>query len=373
MGVLSVSQADSAPATAEGSIHFAANDGFLAALRRRVDDYFKTSGRRPRDCPAMYRKTAIILSWLAASYALLVFVAWTWWLAVPLVLSLSLAMAAVGFSIQHDGGHQAYSNYRWVNRLMAMTMDLIGGSSYLWRWKHHVIHHTYVNITGHDDDINLGPIGRLTPHQRRFFFHRFQHWYLWLLYGLTALNRQYIEDFKHLLTGRIGSYRIPRPRGWNLGVFVGGKATFIALALVIPMLLHPVWIVLLAYCAVLYLLGVTLAVVFQLAHAVEEAAFPLAGGDTGRMDNPWAVHQVETTVDFSQRSRVATWLLGGLNFQIEHHLFPRICHVNYPALAPLVRQTCREFGLRYAVHDTFLAGIASHYRWLRRLGRPATA
>jgi linoleoyl-CoA desaturase len=84
---------------------------------------------------------------------------------------------------------------------------------------------------------------------------------------------------------------------------------------------------------------------------------------------PWAVHQVETSVNFARDSRAASWLLGGLNFQIEHHLFSRMCHVNYAAIAPLVEQTCREFGVRYKQNATFLTALRSHYRWLRSMGR----
>ena len=154
-------------ATGSGVLKFGTNNGFQVELRRRVDEYFRTTGRRQRDCPQMYLKTAIILACFAASYVLLVFVAQAWWQALPLAILLGLAMAAIGFNVQHDGGHQAYSDHPWVNKLMAMTLDLIGGSSYLWHWKHDVFHHTYVNITGHDADIDLGFLGRLTPHQKR--------------------------------------------------------------------------------------------------------------------------------------------------------------------------------------------------------------
>jgi linoleoyl-CoA desaturase len=109
--------------------------------------------------------------------------------------------------------------------------------------------------------------------------------------------------------------------------------------------------------------GIMLAVVFQLAHVVEHAHFRWLA--EGRMDTPWAVHQAETSVDFARDSRAACWLLGGLNFQIEHHLFSRICHVNYPAIAPLVEQTCREFGVAYHYNTTFIGALRSHYRWLR--------
>jgi linoleoyl-CoA desaturase len=348
-------------------LKFAPSDAFHNAVRSRVEEYFRSTGRRPRSAAAMYWKTAVVLAWLAASYALLVFAAQAWWQAVPLAVALGLAMAAVGFNIQHDAGHNAYSDRPWINRLLARTMDLIGASSYVWHWKHGILHHTFVNSTGHDDDIDLGPLARLTPHQKRLGFHRFQHWYLWLLYGSATIKWEFYDDFRDVLTGRLGAVRFPRPRGWDLVTFLGGKAVFFALALGLPLLVHSPGVVVLYFGVVSCVLGVVLGVVFQLAHCVGQAAFPLPGPQTGRIDNAWAVQQVETTVDFARQSRVAAWLLGGLNFQIEHHLLPRVCHVDYPALAPLVEQTCREFGVRYAVHQTFWSGLASHYCWLRRL------
>lgn len=352
-------------------LKFGKNDGFQVELRRRVEAFFQRTGRRQRDCPQMYLKTAILLAGFAAAYVLLVFVAQAWWQAVPLAVALGLATAGIGFNVQHDGGHQAYSDRPWVNKLMAMTLDLIGGSSYLWHWKHAVFHHTYVNITGHDSDIDLGVVGRLTPHQKRLPFHRWQHLYLWPLYGLMAIKWQLYDDFRDALFGRIGGYRIPRPRGWDLALFLGGKALFLTLAFGVPLLFHSVGAVVLYYGVTVLVVGMVLSVVFQLAHAVEGAEFPLPRPDSGRMENAWAVHQAETTVDFARGSRVVAWLLGGLNFQIEHHLFPRVCHVNYPALAPLVEATCREFGVKYVEHESFRAGLASHFRWLRRMGMPA--
>ncbi len=318
----------------------------------------------------MYLKTAIVFSWCLASYIALVVLVGTWWLALPLAISLGLSMAAIGFNIHHDGGHRAYSNRRWVNKLMAMSLDLLGGSSYVWARTHNSIHHSYANITGHDEDIDIGIFGRLSPHQRRLKFHRLQHFYLWGLYGLLPVKWQLFDDFRAVVAGRIGGHRLAHPKGWDLATFIGGKVVFFSLALVIPLLLHPVWAVLLVYAAASFVQGVVLSVVFQLAHCVEAAAFPLPGKDTGRLEAAWAVHQVETTVDFSRGNRLLTWFIGGLNYQIEHHLFPQICHIHYPALSQLVEGTCREFGLRYVAHETLFVAVASHFRWLRRMGMP---
>jgi linoleoyl-CoA desaturase len=352
------------------SLKFANSSAFQLELRRRVDEFFRATGRRQRDCWQMYVKTAILLAGLAVSYWLLVFVVQAWWQSLLLAILLGLSAAGIGFNIQHDGGHQAYSNHPWVNKLMAMTLELIGGSSYLWRWKHVVFHHTYVNITGHDTDIDLGILARLTPHQKRRAYHRWQHFYLWPLYGLLAIKWQLVDDLRKLISGRISNQPFPRPKGWELAIFVAGKTIFLTLAFGIPLLFHSVGVVLFYYGVAGLVAGIVLSAVFQAAHCVEEAEFPLPREDTGRIDYAWAIHQAETTVDFARSSRVVAWLVGGLNFQIEHHLFPRISHVNYPAISRLVEETCRDFGIKYVEHRSFRVGMASHFRWLHRLGLP---
>ncbi|MGG6296370.1 fatty acid desaturase family protein [Leptolyngbya sp. AN02str] len=361
-------------ATAEPGkrLKFDKNNTFQVELRRRVDDFFQQTGRQKRDCPEMYLKSAILLASLAAVYISLVFWAQTWWQAVPLSLLLGVVMSGIGFNIQHDGGHQAYSNRSWVNKLAAMTMDLLGGSSYTWHWKHAVFHHNYVNITGHDSDLEIGMFGRLSPHQPWLSFHRWQHIYLWFLYGIMTIKWQLVDDVEAVITERMAENHCPRPTGWNMVIFVAGKITFFTLAFVLPLLYHSVWNVLGCYLLVSMALGLMLSIVFQLAHAVQEADFPMPN-ESGRLENSWAVHQAETTVNFARNNPLVCWFLGGLNFQIEHHLFPQICHTNYPAIAPIVKATCEEFGVQYVEHESVWGGIVSHYGWLRRLGmRPVT-
>jgi linoleoyl-CoA desaturase len=172
-----------------------------------------------------------------------------------------------------------------------------------------------------------------------------------------------------VMLGRIGAHAMARPKGWHLVTFVAGKAIFFSLAFVVPLWLHAAWPVLACYVTASFIQGIVLSTVFQVAHCVPSASFPLPRPEDGRMSAPWAVHQVEATVDFARDNRLLSWFTGALNFQIEHHLFPRVCHVHYSALAPIVEATCRQFGVRYAVHDSFLASIASHFRWLRSMGR----
>jgi linoleoyl-CoA desaturase len=366
---VAVSAAASIP---KQSLKFNNSDRFIRELRKRVDAYFERTGRRKRDCPAMYFKTATILAWFFGAYFLLLFAVHTWWLTVPLAMILGVALAAIGFNIQHDAGHRAYSDRAWVNKIMALTLDLMGGSSYLWDWKHNTFHHTYPNIDGHDDDINVGWLGRLSPQQRRFVFHRFQGFYLWVLYGFLSIKWHFFDDFHQIAVGRIGQHKIRRPRGRDLVIFIAGKVAFFSMAFGIPMLLHPWYAVVGTYAIAAFVSGVVLSVVFQLAHCVEEADFPVPVIVDGkeRMESDWALHQVQTTVDFARRNRVLCWFLGGLNFQIEHHLFSTICHIHYPALSKVVEEACHELGIRYRAHRSFWSAVASHFRWLVEMGKP---
>src|SRR5258706_9285835 len=288
-------------------LKFSGSDRFIRELRRRVDAYFEQTGRRRRDCVQMYFKTATIIAWFAAAYFLLMFVATSGWAIVPLAIVIGLAIAAIGFNIQHDGGHKAYSNHQWVNKIMALTLDLMGGSSYLWNWKHNSIHHTYTNINGHDDDINVGFLGRLSPEQPRFKFHRLQGIYLWLLYGFLAIKWHLFDDFYNIASGRIGGHKIPRPKGRDLLVFIAGKLFFFSMAFVVPMLLHPIWIVIGVYALAAFVSGVVLAIVFQLAHCVQEAEFPvpLRTAHVGeRISNESGGHKGQMIVYFAQRNHV---------------------------------------------------------------------
>jgi linoleoyl-CoA desaturase len=347
---------------------FESDTGFFKTLKSRVDSYFETTGLRRRDSPRMYAKTAIILAWFGVSYALLVFVATTWWQGVGFAASLALAIAGIGFSIQHDANHGSYSSKESVNRLMGITLDLLGASSYVWKWKHNIFHHTYTNLSGADEDINIGFFARLAPDQPRHRIHRLQQFYVWLLYGFLLAKWQFVDDFKNLAQGRIAENRMPRPRRMALVEFIAGKVGFFAWAFLVPLLFHPWWVVLLFYGATSFSVAVILSTVFQSAHSNVHASFPTIP-ETGEVPNSWAIHEVESTVDFARGRPVLTWYLGGLNYQIEHHLFPKISHVHYPRLAPIVEATCAEFGVSYTAHEGFFPAVSSHWRWLQKMGR----
>jgi linoleoyl-CoA desaturase len=326
---------------------YTGDTSFQQLLRARVDKHFELTGRSRRDVREWYWKMGTILFLFASSYTALVFFVSAWWQAIPLAIVLGFSVSLIGFNIMHDGGHGAVSRHRFVNRLMAHSVDLVGGSSYLWRWKHNVLHHHFSNITGQDNDIAAGPLARFTPHQRRLAHQRWQHWYVWALYGLMAIKWQFFDDFRVLIRGKIGPHPIPRPRGADLAWLIVGKLVFFTLAFAIPLWRHPFAIVALTYVLFAVVVGLSLSVVFQLAHCVEDAEFPLVASDARTVDASWAQHQLATTVNFSRGSRLVTWLVGGLNYQIEHHLFPTIPRANMRAAREIVRPFCQQQGLPY--------------------------
>ncbi len=341
-------------------------------LNAAVEAYFEDSGRSRHGGLRMWVKTATIFAWAGGSYVALVFLAATWWQALLAGASLGLAVAGIGFNVQHDGGHGAYPKRRLGNRLTAWTLDLIGGSSYMWNFKHNITHHHYTNVDGVDEDLQADPFLRLAPGQPRYWYHRYQHLYVWLLYAFFPAKWEWYDDFKNLILGRSGHQRVPRPRGWALTWLFLGKLIFAAWALAIPLVLHSLWQVLAIYAFVALVLGVTLGTVFQLAHCVEEADITPLPANGVRLPRSWAEHQLATTADFAPRNPVLGWYLGGLNFQVEHHLFPRVSHVHYPKLAAIVRRVCAESGVRHHTHRSLRSALRSHIRFLKHMGRAGT-
>ena len=352
--------------SAAGSVRFGTRSAFHEALKRGVARHFAATGRSPRGDGRMWRKTAVMLGWAAGSYLALVFGDPAAWERVLLAASLGLAMAGIGFGVMHDANHGSYARSPRANRALGLTLDLIGGSSYMWRHKHNVLHHTYTNIAPLDVDLGGSALLRFSPEQPHRPVMRLQHLYVWALYALYPLGWWLVDDFHRLLTGRIGGHAIPRPRARDVAALLAGKAVFLGWALVVPLVVHPTWRVVPLAAVTVATLGVTLALVFQLAHCVGEADFHDARAGLPVRD--WAAHQVTTTVDFARGNRLLGWYLGGLNFQVEHHLFPKVCHVHYPALSAIVEATCAAYGVRYTAQPSLRAAVAANVRWLRRLG-----
>ncbi len=350
-------------------VAFTGDNGFQTALRKRIDEFFADSGHARAGSISIYIKSGVILMLFAVLYVLLVFQADSLPVGLLLALALGLTAAAVGVNIQHDAGHGSFSTIPWVNKMGSMTLDLIGGSSYVWRWKHTRFHHTFVNVTDYDADLDMGGIGRVTPYQKQRWFHRWQHLYMWPMYSLLAIKWQVFDDFAAVALGRLGTHSIPRPKGWDLVLFAGGKALFVVFAFVVPLLVRPWEQVLAFYLLVSMIAGICLSMIFILPHTVEESIFPLVKGSDAHLDTSRAEHQARVTADFERGSKIFTGLVGGLNFHREHHLFPAVCHTYTPALAPIIDNLCEEYGVTHVVHRSYASGIKSHYRLLQRMGR----
>jgi linoleoyl-CoA desaturase len=351
---------------------FASGGEFLRATRRDVAELLTDPATSARARRRLYGKAAAFVALMLASWLALMFArVGIAQLAALVGLAGGAYLTALG--VQHDANHGAFFARRRANRLVGWTSDvLLGFSSYAWRVRHNVAHHTYTNIDKHDSDITQEPAIRFAPSQRRRPWHRLQVFYVWPLYALMALRLQTYGDVVVLIRGRIGRTSLKAPDGWDLVGLVAGKGVFATWAIVIPMLVYPPWLVAAAYVGVTMTLSLCMVVVFQLAHCVEDAAFPTAASlDAQRPE--WASHELETTVDFCPRNRLATFALGGLNYQIEHHLFPRMPHTLYPAIAPIVERNARRYGLRYAVQPTFTRALRSHVRHLRALSRDRRA
>ena len=354
------------------------NDTFARTLADRVELRLdeQTLARAYR---RLHRKAAVIAAWYVLSY-LLMLAASGWIVGSVACLSLALSMAAVGFNIQHDANHNAFfpaggsKRLTAANRTAGWSIHAIGASSSRWIDGHVFAHHGSPNVVGRDADIELSPFARLAPSQTRHPWHRLQHLYLWPLYGFTAVSIIVADVVCTIGESFTGDRKGRRPTAHDYLVLGVTKSIFLAAMLGVPLLLHPAWVVALGAIAVLTITGVLLGIVFQLAHAVTEAAF-CEDGD--RPEGRWHEWQVRTSVDFCHgdgaADRALTWYIGGLNYQTEHHLFPRLPHTAHPVVAPVVAEVCADHSIRHHVQPSLRLAIRSHYRHVRELGRPLPA
>ncbi len=350
-------------------VRFSPSSPFHQQLKRAVDAYFRDTGRSRHGGWRLLLHAAILLGWLGTSWAALMFADPGPVGVVLLTISIGLAMAGIGFGVMHDANHGSLSSNARVNRVLGLTMELLGGSSHLWRQKHNVLHHGFTNVAGTDADIEPGPLLRFAPWQPWRPFHRLQHVYVWALYALFPIRWFFWDDYRELVTGRIGGRSFAPARGRTLAVALAGKVVFNLWAVVLPLALHRTWWLVPIWLLASFTLGTVLASVFQLAHCVGEARFHDLP-DGAPVSTDWAEHQVTTTVDFGRENRLLGWYIGGLNFQVEHHLFPRVSHIHYPAIARIVEATCRAHGVRYHAEPTLRSAVAANMRWLRAMGRP---
>ncbi len=342
--------------------------GFQETLKARVDAYFAEHKVKPTGNTALHVKTAVLLPSALALYIVLLAVTMPAWLAIVLSGLLGLALALIGFNVMHDACHGSYSTKPWLNELMGLTANCLGGNAFMWKMKHNVVHHTFTNVDGMDDDIQLQPLLRQSNNQKRYWIHRLQHIYGFLLYSGTSILMVTAADYRKYFTRKIQSTPIAHMSAKEHVIFWASKVLYMFFYCALPIMVlgWGPWLV--GFFVMHACMGMAFAIVFQVAHVVEDTHFEVARTDK-KIEQEWAAHQVLTTANFAMRNKVISWLTGGLNFQIEHHLFPRISHVHYPKLSPIVQEVCREHGIPYTHYRTMGGAIASHYRFLRSLGR----
>lgn len=342
---------------------------FKNLLDQRVKEFFASQNLNERGNWKLYSKTIILFAVLFGSLATVLFVLPNSWWSVALFALMGLTMASIGFNVMHDAAHGSYSKNVKLNNFIAfMGGDAMGGGTFFWKIKHNIIHHTYTNIEGIDDDIAKYPMYRFSPHQKRLWFHRFQHIYGIPAYMLISLNWLLLDDWITLSSKKINTTPIRNIAKKEIWLMALGKFINIILFAVLPFIFMKWQIALVGFLSLHACMGLALAIVFQLAHVVEHTEFPLADVETNVIENEWAKHQVATTANFAMKNKIVSWYVGGLNFQIEHHLYPRISHIHYPKISKIVRETCEELGVQYNNFPTMYKAFFSHVRLLKQLG-----
>lgn len=345
---------------------------FVRELKTEVNNYFKENDLSRHANLHMYLKTATLLTLYFGAYGLIISGYFSAAGMLLLCFIMGIGMAGIGFSISHDALHGAYSSNNTVNRLLGYSFDLLGANGYIWKITHNIIHHTYTNIHEHDEDLEVAEFIRLSPHADYKPVHRIQHILAFIAYGFATLFWVFIKDYRYFLKPNLGPYENKTHPASEWVTLILTKIIYYGYMLVVPYLLLPIngWQLLTGFLVVHFTGGVILGIIFQLAHVVEETEHPTEN-EEGDIENVWMIHQMETTSDFAHGNKLLCWYIGGLNYQIEHHLFPRVCSIHYPQIAPIVRQVAEKYDIPYNYHDTFREAVGSHYRTLKKFGKSA--
>ena len=344
---------------------------FSKAVKQRVNDYFREKGVSQHANTAMVIKTIIILSIYWVPYALIMtgmFSMNVMWL---FSVMMGIGMAGIGFAITHDALHGAYSANSKVNEFLGIFFDLVGANGYIWKITHNIIHHTYTNIHGHDEDLEVAEFIRLSPHTEYKPVHRLQHILAFPAYSFATFFWVFVKDYWYFFKSPLGPYENKNHPTKEWIKLIITKVVYYGYMIVLPiMVLELTWYQWLIGFASLHLVaGLILGIIFQLAHVVENTTHPIPNEDN-MIENHWAIHEMLTTNNFARQNKFLCWYVGGLNFQIEHHLFPKVCSIHYPDISYIVEETAKEYGIPYNCHETFREAVVSHYRTLKKFGDP---
>lgn len=348
---------------------------FAGAVRQRVNDYFKEKRISTKGNLSLYTQTAAMLLLYIVPFVLVLILPMSVWAGLLLVIVMGIGAAGIGMCVMHDAVHGSYSDKEWVNTLMGATMYLLGSNVFNWKIQHNVMHHAYTNIEGYDEDIAVSSLIRLSQYAPLRKIHRYQYIDAFFFYGLMTLSkltRDFNQLAKYNRDGVTRKFHINPTMEYAKMTII--KLAYLFVLIGIPILFTPFawWQVLIGFLLMHWTAGCILSTVFQMAHVVEGAR-QFEPDENGIIHTEWAVNEVLTTSDFARNNGLLNWYAGGLNFQIEHHLFPNICHVHYRRIAPIVEKTAKEFGLFYNVKPSFFAALKSHIARLKELGQPDVA
>lgn len=349
-------------------------DQFYSELKSKVNKYFEERNLSPHANAQMILKTILIFTFTFGSYGLIIADFLPMWTMLLLCVVMGMGIAGLGFSVAHDSIHGAYSSNSKVNYILGLTMNLIGGNRYVWSITHNVVHHTYTNIHEYDEDLELAPFIRLSKHKEYKPVHRYQHVLAFIAYSFATFFWVFFKDYKKLSQTDIGPYKNKKHPVTEIIMLILFKLVYYSYTIVIPLLVMDItwWQFLIGFFTVHMVAGIILGIIFQLAHTVEGTEHVKNEGE-GTIEATWAVHQMRTTSNFAMGNRFINWYVGGLNFQVEHHLFPRVCSVHYPAISKILQSTAEKYNVPYHYHTKFFDAVRSHYRYLKQLGRPEMA
>ncbi|MFO7674508.1 MAG: acyl-CoA desaturase [Lutibacter sp.] len=350
---------------------------FFKTLNKRVNAYFKENGLKRTGNWKLYSKAIIMFSIFLVPLVLILTISMPQWVLLILTVVIGIGMAGVGMNVMHDSNHESFSSKKWVNKIMGSSMYILAGNVYNWKVQHNVLHHTFTNIPGYDEDIDAGRIIRFNKNSKWLKIHQFQKYYSFFLYGLLTINWAITTDFRQMrkyLKRKLSYGKFPNPATeWT--TLIVTKLLYYFLWIVLPLLVLDIawWKVLIGFFVMHYTAGIILSIVFQLAHIVPMAEMPLPDKE-GNLEHTWAVHQLYTTTNFAPNNKFISWYTGGLNHQVEHHIFPHISHIHYGKIAKIVKETALEYDLPYNEYKTFTKAIAEHFNQLKTLGaKPAYA
>ncbi|MCA0365178.1 MAG: acyl-CoA desaturase [Spirosomataceae bacterium] len=347
---------------------------FLPTLRNKVENYFKEKHESKSGGNTILIKAIILISVFFTAYGMILFGHFSNTINLALTIIMGVGTAGIGMGVMHDAVHGSFSKKKWVNKFFGSSLYWLGGNVYNWEIQHNSLHHTYTNILHLDEDITGKFMLRLNQAEPRRAYHRVQFLYAFLLYSMMTISFLW-KDFKEIgLFNSLAKTGIVKPfSGKQIVILLITKLLYVLFIFVLPMYLLDIsfgqWFA--GFMAMHLTAGLILATVFQLAHVVEGAEQPIPDNHD-HIESAWAVHQLKTTSNFFSNNLLLSWYIGGLDFQIEHHLFPKISHVHYRKISKIVKETAEEFGFVYNSKGSFFNALNSHIQMLKKLGKYET-